>query len=54
MLGLRRSIIKHWLMIKPHYRLHKQPQRRLDPKIHDAIKEDIMRLSSAKFIRPCR
>lgn len=31
MLGLNRSIVEHWLPIKPGYRSYKQPPRRFKP-----------------------
>lgn len=52
--GLSRSIVEHRLPTKPGYRPFKQPQRRTDPKLYGAIKEEITRLYEAKFIRPCR
>ena len=52
--GLSRCIVEHRLPMKPGYRPFKQPQRRSDPKLYEAIKEEITRLYDAKFIRPCR
>ena len=52
--GLSRSIVEHRLPIKPGYRPYRQPPRKVDPKIHDAVKEEITRLYEAGFIRPCR
>ena len=52
--GLSRCIVEHRLPMKPGYRPFKQPQRRTDPKLYEAIKAEITRLYDAKFIRPCR
>ena len=52
--GLSRSVVEHRLPIKPGYKPFKQPNRRIDPKIYDAVKEEVTKLYEAKFIRPCR
>ena len=52
--GLSRSIVKHWLLIKPGYRPYKQPPRRCKADMYDAIKAEITRLYDVGFIRPCR
>ena len=54
MQGLDRSIAEHCLPIKPGYRPYRQPPRKVDPKLYDAVKEEITRLYEAGFIRPCR
>ena len=51
--GLDRSIVKHWLLIKPGYRLFKQALRRFNPNVLDGIKNETERLLEVKFIRPC-
>ena len=52
--GLDRSIVEHWLSIKPGYRPFKQAPRRFNPNVLDDIKKETERLLEAKFIRPCR
>lgn len=48
--GLNRSIIEHRLPIKPGYRPYKQPNRKMDPQVYEAIQEKIAKLYEAKFI----
>ena len=38
--GLHRSIVEHWLPIKPRYRLFKQALRRFNPNVFDDIKKE--------------
>ena len=52
--GLDRSIVEHWLPIKPRYRPHQQGSRWCNPKILPDIKAEITKLIEAKFIRQCR
>ena len=52
--GLDRSIVEHWLPIKPGYRPFKQASRRFNPNVLDDIKKETERLLEAKFIRPCQ
>nr|CBG76432.1 OO_Ba0013J05-OO_Ba0033A15.19 [Oryza officinalis] len=52
--GLSRSIIEHWLPIKPGYRPFKQAPWRFKADMHEAIKAEITGLYDANFIRPCR
>jgi hypothetical protein len=53
--GLDRSIVEHWLPIKPGYKPYKQPPRNIykDEVLAD-VKKEVERLIEAKFIRPCR
>ena len=48
--GLDRSIIEHWLPIKPGYQPFKQAPRRFNPNVLDDIKKETKRLQEAKFI----
>ena len=48
--GLDRSIIEHWLPIKPGYRPFKQAPRRFNSNVLDDIKKETKRLLEAKFI----
>jgi hypothetical protein len=52
--GLDRSIVEHWLPIKPGYQPCKQAPRRFNPNILDDIKKETERLLEAKFIRLCQ
>lgn len=52
--GLSRSIVEHYLPIKLGYHPYKQPNRRMESQVREAIKEEIAKLYEAKFIRPCR
>jgi hypothetical protein len=52
--GLDRKLVEHRLSIKPGYRLHKQPPRRIKPEIMVDVKAEITRLYEAKFIRQCQ
>ena len=52
--GLSRSIVEHRLPLKPGYRPYKQGARKIDSRHYEAMKEEIMRLYEAGFIRPCR
>ena len=52
--GLDRSIIEHWLPIKPRYQPFKQAPRRFNQNVLDDIKKETERLLEAKFIRPCQ
>ena len=52
--GLSRSIVEHRLPTKPGYRPYKQGARKIDPRYYEAVKEEIIRLYEAGFIRPCR
>ena len=54
MSGLDRSIVEHWLPIKPRYRPFKQALRRFNPNVLNDIKKETERLLEAMFIRPCR
>ena len=54
MLGLDRSIVEHWLLIKHGYRPHQQGSRRCNPKILPDIKAEITKLIEAKLIWQCR
>ena len=49
--GLDRSVVEHWLPIKPGYRPFQQGARRCNPKVLPDIKAEIIRLIEAKFIR---
>jgi hypothetical protein len=49
--GLDRSILEHWLPIKPAHRPYQQPARCCNPKILPDIKAEITHLIEAKFIR---
>jgi hypothetical protein len=53
--GLDRSIVEHWLTIKPGFKPYKQPPRKIykDEVLAD-VKKEIERLIEANFIRPCR
>jgi hypothetical protein len=52
---LDRSIIEHWLPIKPGFKPYKQPLRKIykDEVLAD-VKKEIESLLDANFIRPCR
>ena len=52
--GLDRRLVEHHLPIKPKYRPHKQPPRRMANEIVLKIKEEIERLLKAGFIRTAR
>ena len=52
--GLDRNLVEHHLPIKPEYRPHKQPPRRMANEIVLKIKEEIERLLKAGFIRMAR
>ena len=47
---LDRSIVEHWLPIKPGYRPFKQALRRFNSNVLDDIKKETERLPEAKFI----
>jgi hypothetical protein len=51
--GLSRELVEHRLPIKSGFKPYKQPARRLNPIIHDQVKEKVERLLDAGFIRPC-
>jgi hypothetical protein len=53
--GLDRSIVEHWLPIKPGFRPYKQPPRKIykDEVLVD-VKKEIERLLDANFIWRCR
>jgi hypothetical protein len=53
--GLDRSIVEHWLPIKPGFKPYKQPPRRIykDEVLAD-VKKEVEILIEANFIRPCR
>jgi hypothetical protein len=53
--GLDRSIVEHWLPIKPGHRPYKQPPRKIykDVVLAD-VKKEVERIIEANFIRPCR
>ena len=52
--SLVRSIVEHWLPIKPGYQPFKQAPRRFNENVVDDIKKETERLLEAKFIRPCQ
>lgn len=52
--GLSRSIVEHWLPIKPGVRPHQQSPRRCKADMLEPVKAEIKRLYDAGFIRPCR
>jgi hypothetical protein len=52
--GLSRELVKHQLPIKTSFSPYNQPARRLNPIIHDRVKEEVERLLDAGFIRPYR
>nr|CAE01655.2 OSJNBb0043H09.6 [Oryza sativa Japonica Group] len=52
--GLSRSIVEHWLPIKPGYRPYQQPPRRCKADMYDAIKAEITHLYYVGFTRPSR
>jgi hypothetical protein len=53
--GLDRSIVEHWLPIKPGYKPYKQPPRKIyKDEVLDNVKKEVERLVEANFIRPCR
>jgi hypothetical protein len=53
--GLDRSIVEHWLPIKPGFRPYKQPPRKIyKDEVLDDVKKEVERLIEANFIRPCR
>jgi hypothetical protein len=53
--GLDHSIVEHRLPIKPGFKPHKQPPRKIykDEVLAD-VKKEVERLIDANFIRPCR
>nr|CAE02473.2 OSJNBa0042D13.26 [Oryza sativa Japonica Group]CAE05171.2 OSJNBa0013A04.8 [Oryza sativa Japonica Group] len=51
---LSRSIVEHWLPIKPRVRPLHQPPRRCKADMLEPVKAEIKRLYDAGFIRPCR
>jgi len=52
--GLDRSIVEQWLPIKSRFWPHQQLARRCNPNIFLDIKDEIIKLIEAKFIRQCR
>ena len=48
--GLDRSIVEHRLPIKLGYKPYQQPPRKVDPKLYDAVKEEITRSYEVGFI----
>jgi hypothetical protein len=52
--GLSRELVEYRLPIKIGFMPYKQPARRFNPIIHDQVKEEMVRLLNAGFIRPCR
>ena len=50
MSGLDRSIVEHWLPIKPGYRPFKQATRKFNPNVLGDIKKETERLLEVKFI----
>jgi hypothetical protein len=53
--GLDRSIVEHWLPIKPCFKPYKQPLQKIykDEVLAD-VKKEVERLIEVNFIRPCR
>nr|ABA95996.1 retrotransposon protein, putative, unclassified [Oryza sativa Japonica Group] len=52
--GLSRSIVEHWLPIKPGVRPRQQPPKRCKADTLEPVKAEIKRLYDAGFIHPCR
>jgi hypothetical protein len=52
--GLDRSIVEHWLPIKPGFRPYKQPPRIYKDEVLADVKKEVERLIEANFIRLCR
>ena len=52
--GLDRSLVEHRLPMKPNFKPYKQKPRRISPEVIQKVKEEILRLLKAGFIRSAR
>ena len=52
--GLDRSLVEHRLLMKPNFKPYKQKPRRMGPEVIQKVKEEILRLLKAGFIRTTR
>jgi hypothetical protein len=54
MLGLDRSIVKHWLPLKKGFRLFQQRAQQMKAEVPQEVKKEVEKMLEAGFIRPCR
>ncbi|XP_050222757.1 uncharacterized protein LOC126672848 [Mercurialis annua] len=52
--GLSRDLVEHRLPIKPKFKPHRQPPRRMSKEVELKVKEEIEKLTKANFIRTVR